>query len=620
MEPTSHPVKLSGAVMAHPKRMKEAQLIADADAKGRIRVTVDPEPGGRPTALRTALVSWGCVAPDATHHVVLQDDVLLADGFYEHAERVAARVPHEAVAFYAGWEARNGAVARLAALTGSPWAYTLQEHVPCQALMLPADVARGYAAFQEEHGEGWPYDVVVQQYLNSLGIPVRFTTPSTVQHDEVPSIAGNSYHGFRQATLFTGQAAEPSTYDCPRFPVVPFYQYGDARCAVRRETEWEYLETERYLRRLGLLDNATAAFDAAEPSGLPERVSRAVWLTGFATGVVTADAPEPEPSVAAAVMETLGTGGLCEEYTAAELLAMAPAVRDLALAALAAGRRAGRLGIRAASPGPDAARVVVTGGESRFGGQLARLLVDVGYQAVHLAGAPEARDLAGVPYVVHLGGADDALLDEVLTAAEQAGVARLVYAGSAAVYRGSGARTVAEGTPAEPPGDPVALAWWRQEERCRQWGERSGTAVQVLRLADPVGPHAPADSTPVRWVHLAWTRHSLSLNKQGAHQILDYRDMADAIGAVLAAPPAAAVLNVASAAYGEEELAELLADVSRRTPWEWSDGPEAERWTMSTELIEKELGWHPSASVFEGARALAQWYACDIHGDYDVPA
>ncbi|MEU7488986.1 NAD(P)-dependent oxidoreductase [Streptomyces sp. NPDC042319] len=617
MDSPRRPVTLSGAVMAHPKRLKEARLLAEADPEGRIRVTTDPEPEGRPTALRTALVSWGCVAPDATHHLVLQDDVLLADGFYEQVERVASRVPDEAVSFYAGWEARNGAVARLAALTGSPWAYTLQEHVPCQALMLPADVARGYVRFQEEHGEGWPYDVVMQQYLNSLGIPVRFTTPSTVQHDEVPSIAGNSYHGFRQATLFADRAEEPATYDCPRFPVVPFYQYGDARCAVRRGTEWEYLETERYLRREGLLDQCRTAYAAAGPGALPERVTRAVWATGFALGVVTAGAPEPDPAVAAAVLETLVPGGLCEEYTAAELLAMAPVARDLALAALAEGRRAES---RPVAPEPGAARLAVTGGDARFGGQLARLLGDLGHRAEYVPGVPDAGDLDGVPCVVHLGSPADAdLTDAVLTAAGKAGVARFVLAGSAAVYRGSPEGPVPETALAGPPADPVALGWWQEEERCRQWGERTGTRVQVLRLAAPVGPHAPAGSAPVEWVHLAWTRHSLTLNERRAHQILDYRDMADAIGAVLAAPADRPVLNVASATYTEEELADLVSDVSRRTPREESREPGAERWTMSTDLITAELGWRPAASVFEGMRAMAQWYACDIHGDYDVP-
>ncbi|MFI9362279.1 NAD-dependent epimerase/dehydratase family protein [Kitasatospora sp. NPDC053057] len=617
-------VRLSGAVMSHPKRAAEARRLADADPRGRVRVVMDPEPDGRPTALRVAPLSWSCVAPDATHHLVLQDDVVLAEGFYEHAERAAAAAPGEAIALYAGWEARNGAVARLAALTGEPWAYTLQEHVPCQALILPAEAARGYAAFQQEHGGGWPYDVVVQRYLNAIGMPVRFCTPSTVQHDDLPSLAGNTYHGFRQATLFTGEAGRADADGpCPRFPVVPFYQYGDARCAVLRGTEWEYLETERHLARDGLLDACLAALRAAGPdaaAGLPDGAGRAVWLTAFALGTVTADAPEPDPQLAAAVMETLGPGGLCEEFTAAELLAMAPAVRDLALTALAAGRRAGAdPAVRTARPEPTA-RVAVTGGDPAFTRQLARLLADAGHEARHPAGRPSAEDLDGVRHVVHLGRPEeDGLLADVLAAAAKAGVERLVYAGSSAVYRGSRERTVTEEAPAEAPADPVALAWWREERAARAWGADHGVPVQVLRLADPVGPYAPADSPLVRWVNLAWTRRPLALNPSGRHQVLDHRDLADALRAVLAAPPAQPVFNVASAAFDEQELAGFLADVSRRTPWEWVQDPTVDRWTMATGLIETELHWHASAVLRESMRALAQWWACDIHGDYSLP-
>nr|BEK64640.1 hypothetical protein KPHV_18670 [Kitasatospora purpeofusca] len=617
-------MRLSGAVMSHPKRAEEARRLAEADPRGRVRVIMDPEPDGRPTALRVAPLSWSCVAPDATHHLVLQDDVVLAEGFYEHAERAAAAAPGEAIALYAGWEARNGAVARLAALAGAPWAYTLQEHVPCQALMLPAEAARGYEAFQREHGGGWPYDVVVQRYLNAIGMPVRFCTPSTVQHDDLPSLAGNTYHGFRQATLFTGEAG-PAEADgpCPRFPVVPFYQYGEARCAVLRGTEWEYLETERQLARTGLLDACLAALAAAGPdaaAGLPDGSGRAVWLTAFALGAVTADLPEPDPQVAAAVMETLGSGGLCEDFTAAELLAAAPAVRDLALTALAAGRRAGAdPAVRTPRPAP-LARVAVTGGDPAFARQLARLLADGGHDAVHPAGRPTAGDLDGVRFVVHLGRPEDeGLLAEVLAATAKAGVERVVYAGSSAVYRGSRERTVTEELPAAAPADPVALAWWREEQAVRAWGADRGVAVQVLRLADPVGPYAPEDSPLVRWVNLAWTRRPLALNPLGRHQVLDHRDLADALRAVLAAPPAQPVLNVASAAFDEQELAGFLADVSRRTPWEWVQDPTVDRWTMATGLIGAELRWQPSAELRESMRALAQWWACDIHGDYTVP-
>lgn len=616
-------VRLSGAVMAHPKRMEEARRLAEADPQGRILVTTDPDPEGRPTALRTALVSWGCVAPDATHHLVLQDDVVLAEGFYRHAERAAAAAPAgEAISFYGGWEARNGAVARLAALSGTAWAYTLQEHVPCQALMLPAELAREYGEYQERHGDGWPYDVVVQRFLNERGVPVRFCTPSTVQHDALPSLAGNSYHGFRQATWFDGTTPrDAGADDCPRFAVVPFYQYGDARCAVRDADTgaWEYLETERWLRRNGCLDGCLAAYDGAghrtARQELGERIARAVWLTGYALGVVLADAEEPDRRTAA-VMETLGPGGLCEEYTAEELLTMAPTVRDLALAAMDEGRRAGRT-----RPVRDGSPVQVTGGDHGFGRQLAGTLGDLGFRARHGAAGPDTGPDTGAVRAVHLGSGDGTGLDDALDAARAAGAERLVYVGSAAVYRGGAPGELAEeAVGPDAPEDEVARGWWEEEQRCREWGETAGIPVQVLRIADPVGPYAPAYTACVRWVDLAWRRRPLLLDPLGVHQVLDHRDLADALRAVLAAPPARPVLNVASARHGEVELAGLLADVSRRTPWEWSQQPLSPRWSMATGLIERELGWRPTAPLTEAMRALAQWYACDIHGDYDETA
>ncbi|MFE4960869.1 NAD-dependent epimerase/dehydratase family protein [Streptomyces sp. NPDC056653] len=613
-------VKLSGAVMTHPRRLEEARLLAAADPHRRIDVVVDPEPEGRPTALRVAPLSWECVAPDATHHLVLQDDVELADGFFDYVEQVAAAAGDEAVAFYAGWETRNGGVARLAALTGAPWAYALQEHVPCYALLLPADVARGYASFQAQDEPGWPYDVVVQRYLNARGIPVRFCTPSLVQHMDMPSLAGNAYHGFRQATLFADRAGEPTTHDSVRFDAVPFYQYGLARCAVRTGTGWEYVETERYLRRAGLLDTCLAGMASAVPHDLPEEVRRAVWVTGYAIGAVTADAPEADPKVAAAAMATLGPGGLCEDYGVDDLLALSHPIRDLALAALGEGRKAHRPDGPPAGSAPRG-RTAVTGGTDGFGRQLAGLLGDLDHRAGYLADPSAAHGLRDVAALVHLGRPADGpeALRDVLRAAETAGVERLLYAGSAAVYRGSGERTVAEGDLTGRPSDPVALAWWQEEELCRAWGERTGTPVQVLRLADPVGPHAARGTASVDWVHLAWTRQPLALDPQGVHQVLDYRDMAAAIDAVLAAEPAQSVLNVASAGFTEEELADLVAEVSRRTPWETAASGETQRWRMTTALIAAEPGWTSSESVTEGMRDLAQWYACDIHGGDDLP-
>ncbi|MET9319097.1 NAD(P)-dependent oxidoreductase [Streptomyces sp. NPDC003038] len=630
---TRDPVRLSGAVMTHPRRIDAARLLAGADTVGRIRVVTDPEPDGPPTALRSAALAWQCVDPDATHHLVLQDDVVLAEGFFRYAEQVAAAVPDEAVAFYTGWEGRTGAATRLAALAGEQWTYAVEEHAPCLALMLPAHVAKGYAGYAAEHGHGWPYDVVMQRYLNSLRVPIRVCVPSTVDHSEVPSIAGNSTHGWRQAAFFTTRATEPTTYDCAQFAVVPFYQYGDARTALRHHVDarWEYVETERYLRRLGWAERCRDAFAAAPPSPLPGHVARAVWETGFAMGVVVAAVTtEPPPAeVARAVMDSLGPGGLCEDYTAEELGEFIPPVRELALAAFEEGRTAERSGADAA-PGP---RVAVTGGHSAFGRQLAGLLGDLGYQAAHVEGPVEAALLDGAAYVVHLGSpaAGPGALSQVLSAAEKAHVERLLYVGSAALYRGSAEPVVTETSVTGPPSDPEALEWWLEEEQCRRWGAESATAVQILRPAEPVGPgvlvEGTADAagttgaagavgtagTAAHWMHLAWTRRPLPLDHSRRHQVVDYRDLAGAIGAVLSAPPLRPVFNVASEDYTEEELAELVAHIARRTPWERLPEPGARQPVMATDLIAAELHWRASAPLLQGMRALAQWLACDTH-------
>jgi nucleoside-diphosphate-sugar epimerase len=309
-------------------------------------------------------------------------------------------------------------------------------------------------------------------------------------------------------------------------------------------------------------------------------------------------------------MTALGPGGLCEELTSEELAELVDPIRDLALAALAAGRRAHLLGERPTAAGP---RVAVTGGEPGYARQLARLLGDLDYRAEYL---PDPVELAGAAYLVHLGAEG---LTGVLSAAEQARVERLVYVGSAQVYRGSGEQPATEDSVTGPPGDPVALGWWRAEEQCRAWAERTGIELQVLRAAEPVGPNvAPGAGTAAQWMHQVWTRHPLRLHPQWSHQVLDYRDLAEAIGAVLASPAKHPVLNLASAVYQEEELAELVAVIARRTAWERLAEPRAESRTMSTDLIRGELGWQSSAVTLDAMRAMAQWLACDTHYPEDL--
>lgn len=615
-------VVLTGAVMTHPRRLAAAEEIAALDDQGRIQVITDPDPSGPPTALRTANPSWSCVGEAATHHIVFQDDVILAEGFFPYVEQTAAAFPGEAVAFYEGWEGRNSGVVRLGALTGARWAYAVDEHVPSLALMLPAEVARGYTQFAAEHGDGWPYDVVVQRYLKTLKIPVRLAVPSTVDHDDVPSLAGNSKHGWRRATYFTDRAGEVGDAVASSFPVVPFFQYGESKCAVRYGEHWEYLDTETYLHRIRLTEPCDIGFAEAGQPELPAESRRHVWLTAFATGIVCADlaADTVNPGVVSAVMDSLGPGGLCEDYTGAELLAMIPQLRELALEAFESGIAARQAAGPAhlpltAAPGAVSDPVVVTGDNPTFGRQLARLLADADCGATY-ADELDAYQGQTPRALIHVGdpSSKTSTVAQILAHAEKLGVQRVLHLSSAAVYRSAEAVAGTEESLPVRPLDEEAAAWWDEEQAFLRWGDETAASVQIVRLAEQVGAQAPLQGVLATWMLQAWTRRSMVLVEGRAHQIVDHRDIAGALAALLEGPARSPIYNVASAYYEEAELAQLAAETARRTPWEQrSHDGAVSRPRMTTALITAETGWQPSAPVRNGARALAQWLACDIH-------
>lgn len=128
--------QVSSAVMTHPVRLAQAQDLAE-----RLRLdglALDPAPEGPPSALRTALVAWSAAAPEASHHLVVQDDVDAPAELLEIVTGAAARFPDEALVFYTNWHARNGAAARLAALAGASWVRAVpDEFTPSLAVCLP---------------------------------------------------------------------------------------------------------------------------------------------------------------------------------------------------------------------------------------------------------------------------------------------------------------------------------------------------------------------------------------------------------------------------------------------------------------------------------------------------
>ena len=191
-------VAVSAAVMAHPSRSARAYRLAERLAVYRARVVLDPEPDGPPSSLRTARRAWAAVGDDATHHLVIQDDAVPLPSLEAAVARAVASRRHDAVALFTEWGSYTSYALRLAALAGEAYAPILDRYVPSVALLLPAAVARDFAAATAD-GETKD-DVALAGFLAGAGIPIAVAVPCPVDHRNPESLTGNGRMGDRKST------------------------------------------------------------------------------------------------------------------------------------------------------------------------------------------------------------------------------------------------------------------------------------------------------------------------------------------------------------------------------------------------------------------------------------
>ncbi|WP_340697706.1 hypothetical protein, partial [Cellulosimicrobium funkei] len=208
---------LSVVVMHHPARGDVSGLVR-ACAPLDVRVVEDPDPDGPPSPLRTAKRAWAAVAPGATHHLVLQDDVTPVAGFAELVRRAVRARPRHAVALYSNWNSpRNAYLVRAAAAAGQAWApLGHDEWVPTLGLVLPADGARRLAAHLATlPDDARDDDEAVVTFCARERYPVVATLPHLLEHGDGPSLAGNDAHGARHATVPADDVVDPDAWDRP---------------------------------------------------------------------------------------------------------------------------------------------------------------------------------------------------------------------------------------------------------------------------------------------------------------------------------------------------------------------------------------------------------------------
>jgi hypothetical protein len=199
------PVELSVVVMHHPSRRDRIPALLAACHPLPVRVVEDPDPGGPPSPLRTAKRAWAAIAPGATHHVVLQDDILPMAGFADYLHQAVAANPDDGLTLSVQQTSpRNSYAVRRAAMAGRPFAeMSAVEWTPTLALALPAAHAEELARYLAELPDSYvDDDHLVTSFCTERGIRVLASVPNLVEHADVVSLSIYGDEGRRPVTVY----------------------------------------------------------------------------------------------------------------------------------------------------------------------------------------------------------------------------------------------------------------------------------------------------------------------------------------------------------------------------------------------------------------------------------
>ncbi len=300
--PTESPLSLTATVMAHPSRSSAAEhVLAELSLPGAEAV-FDPRPDAPPSSLRTAAAALSRATPDrSTHHLLLQDDALLAKDLPTSVLKCCRLHPDAALSFFVEWGSRTAVLARMAVFSGISAVPVINPYMPSLALAMPSALTAEIAERMARGGsagadDGEPDDRAVLRLLRERGARTLAMVPNLAEHGDLPSLTGNTGQGVRRSVCFTADSDVPfnaSVLDLPR--LLPFYAWNTGNAVVidtSDDTPSSHRPTERVLAGWGLGENsARRALEAASGSAaLADSVDPdlllGAWNTAVALGAV----------------------------------------------------------------------------------------------------------------------------------------------------------------------------------------------------------------------------------------------------------------------------------------------------------------------------------------------
>lgn len=206
--PKANEVRLSVAIMAHPKRQRYMPYLLSKLNTTSNRIVMDRENNRWDTGRRSQLH----FEPNATHHVVVQDDAVVCEDFIEGLQNAIRSKPQHPISLYTGKVRPLGPfvdrMVRQAHNLGRTW-IRMDGPLWGVAVCTPVHYIEDMITACDRMVNTPNYDMRMVKYYQSRGIKCYYTIPSLVSHrvgDSDPSLVpGRGSGSGRVAHSFIGE-------------------------------------------------------------------------------------------------------------------------------------------------------------------------------------------------------------------------------------------------------------------------------------------------------------------------------------------------------------------------------------------------------------------------------
>lgn len=213
-------MKLDIRIMGVKSRMPLIRTLADRLELHPENIVLDDRgPNGGGSAWYNAKRAWSLPFGDATHRMVIQDDVIVCNDFLSICSTIIEQFPDAAFAFSGGAWIRTDM-----RKTDSPYVRLKGSCISAQAIILPVQLIHDMIAWSDDiFGTEYRHDDGrIGWYLAYHNIPTYTVIPSLVEHLQIDSVIPHHNRKDRNCRAWIGEDIGPQDWTNKNASVTAF--------------------------------------------------------------------------------------------------------------------------------------------------------------------------------------------------------------------------------------------------------------------------------------------------------------------------------------------------------------------------------------------------------------